>query len=230
MEDFIHAGVAALLVQAGVGGHGVAGEVHPRDLLLHVQLVHGGEVLGLVQGRLSGLGGTGGVEKAHLALHVPALVRLQGVQHALHGEEHLPAVVAKIIQGAALYQAFNGTAVQLPAGHALAEVVKRGELPAAPALLHHAGDDAPAQVLHGQQAKADALAHHGEARLAEVDVGRQHGNAQAAALLDVLGHLAGLAQHAGEQRGHVLAGVVALEVGRLVGHHGVAAAWDLLKA
>ena len=89
--------------------------------------------------------------------------------------------------------------------------------------------DAPAQVLHGQQAKADALAHHGEARLAEVDVGRQHGNAQAAALLDVLGHLAGLAQHAGEQRGHVLAGVVALEVGRLVGHHGVARRVGLVK-
>src|SRR5699024_11578563 len=60
-----------------------------------------------------------------ISLHVPALVRLQGVQHALHGEEHLPAVVAKVVQGAALYQAFNGTAVQLPAGHALAEVVER---------------------------------------------------------------------------------------------------------
>ena len=41
------------------------------------------------------------------------------------------------------------------------------------------------------------------------------------ALCDVLGHLLGGVQHGGEQGGHVLLGVVALEPGGLVAHDGV---------
>ena len=42
-----------------------------------------------------------------------------------------------------------------------------------------------------------------------------------AALGDVLGHLVGVVQHRGQQRRHILLGIVALEVRRLIGHHRV---------
>lgn len=42
-----------------------------------------------------------------------------------------------------------------------------------------------------------------------VDVGRQHRDLHLVALGNVLGHLVGVAQHAGEEGGHELLGVVA---------------------
>ena len=207
----------------------MAGKVHSRDLFLHIQLVRLREVLRLIQSRLSPAGGIGRIEEAHLSLYIPALVSLQRLQHPLHGKEHLPAVVPQAVQGAAFHQALNGAAVQIPAGHALTEIVKGGKVTAAPALLHHAGNDAPAQIFHRQQAEADAFPHHGEAAFAVIDMGRQHRDLQPAALLDVFRHLAGLSQHAGQQRRHILAGIVALQVGGLVSHHRIACRVGLIE-
>ena len=58
--------------------------------------------------------------------------------------------------------------------------------------------------------------------LGVVQVGRKHGDAQFLALGDVARDFCGGVQHRGHEGRHVLPGVVALEVGGLVGYDGVA--------
>ena len=65
------------------------------------------------------------------------------------------------------------------------------------------------------------LAGHGEVGLRLIDVGGQQMDAAVPALGDILSHLLAGVQHGGEQGGHILLGVVALEPGRLVAHNGV---------
>ena len=55
-----------------------------------------------------------------------------------------------------------------------------------------------------------------------VDVRREQGNAQLLALGNVGGYLHGGVQHGGHQGRHILLRIVALEVSRLIGHHGIA--------
>ena len=98
--------------------------------------------------------------------------------------------------------------------------MERGKGPVLP-LPHHRLNEAPANVLDGYQAEADAPLFHREAVLGAVDVRRQQGDAAVLALADIARHLVRVIQHAGQQRRHVLPGEVALEVRRLVGHHRV---------
>ena len=99
--------------------------------------------------------------------------------------------------------------------------MKGGEGPGPFPLLHDGLDKAPANVLDGHQPEADAPLLHGEAVQGAVDVRRQQGDAALPALVDVARYLIGVVQHAGQQGRHVLPGVVALKIGRLIGHHGV---------
>ena len=106
--------------------------------------------------------------------------------------------------------------------HPLAEVVQ-ALVGAAGPLFHHVFDQVAAHVLDGVEPKADLPRPvGGEAAPRDVDVGRQHLDAQPRALGRILDHLVGVVQHAGQQGGHELGRVVALEVGGLVGDVGVA--------
>ncbi len=70
----------------------------------------------------------------------------------------------------------------------------------------------------------------GEVQRRLVDVGAQHLDAPLPAVLHILGHVIGAAGLGGEQARHELHGVVGLQVGGLVGHHGVGGAVALVEA
>ena len=78
-------------------------------------------------------------------------------------------------------------------------------------------DDVRADVAHGAEAEADVVADGGEVADRLVDVGRQHLDAHAAALVEVHRELVLGVADAREQCGHVLGGIVGLEVGGPVG-------------
>ncbi len=101
--DIQDSGAAALSVSVRVSRHGMAAQVHARDLFLHGQLFPGGEVLRLGDIPQNALPhDPGGVEEAHLALQVPVPVPFQAAQHLFHSQKHLPAVAAHAVQGPAL--------------------------------------------------------------------------------------------------------------------------------
>ena len=82
--------------------------------------------------------------------------------------------------------------------HPLAEILEGGKGPVLLPLAHHGLDKAPADVLHGHQAEADAALLHGEPVIGAVHIRRQQGDAAVLALGDVFGHLVGVVQHRGQ--------------------------------
>ena len=82
-------------------------------------------------------------------------------------------------------------------------------------------DDVGADVADRAEPEADVVADRGEVAHRLVDVGRQHRDAHLAALGEVDRRLVLVVADAGEHRGHVLGGVVGLEVGRPVRHDAV---------
>ena len=104
----------------------------------------------------------------------------------------------------------------------LAEIVEAGVRLALP-LLHYFIDKVAAHVFDSVEAEADLSVGVGsKAAIGDIDVRRQHFDAKASALARVLNDLIGVVQHAGEQGGHELAAVMALEVGCLECDVGVA--------
>ncbi len=74
-------------------------------------------------------------------------------------------------------------------------------------------DDAEADVAHSAHAEADVVADGREVSDRFVDIGRQHVDLHAAALVEVDGELVAGVADAGEQRRHVLGRVVRLQIG-----------------
>ena len=170
------------------------------------------------------------------------------VDHHVGDGEKLLAP-AKTVQRPDLDQAFQHAPVDLAQVDALAKVVEAGK---GPALLAGADDlcyCACADVLDRAHAKTDRAvaqgAHglgtrlaaglgdavlDGKVEVAGVDVGRQDGDAQAAALGQEHGHLVRVVALDGQQGGHVLDRVLGLEVGRLAGDHGIVGGVGLVKA
>ena len=87
---------------------------------------------------------------------------------------------------------------------------------------HHLVNKPSADALHRRQAESDALLYHGEVGARLIDVRRQQAKPHLLTLGDVLRHLAAGIQNTGQQGGHVLLGIVAFEIGGLIGHDGVA--------
>ena len=85
-------------------------------------------------------------------------------------------------------------------------------------------------VLHGCQAEADAVIDDGETLFAVVDIGRKNLDRAVAALGDVLDDLVGILGLAGQEGGHEFHGVMGLEIGGLVGYHGVGGTVGLVEA
>ena len=202
----------------------MAAEIEAGGLLLHGHQLHGAVLLHLGYGH----GGGGGLG---LLAHAEE-VQLTGdvVPHGLGDTvQHRPgyldkglALVAQAVKGSRLDEVLHGPAVQLPAVHPAAEVVKALERPVLPPVRHQGLDGPPAYALYGHQAEADVAGGDGEVGVGLVHVRGQQLDAHIPALGDVLGHLLAVVQHGGEQGRHVLPGVVALHVGGAVGHDGVA--------
>ena len=201
----------------------MAGQVQAADLLFHLQQFAGG-VLGhrrhlvLVGLRLAARHQS---EEVDLAVEVVALVVLDAFEDGLDALQHTAAGRLQPVEGAGADQAFDGAAVEFGAAQPLAEIVQPAKRPLLP-LGHHRLDQVAADVFDRVEAKTDGVAVDGEAPAGDVDVGRQHLDAQALAFGRVLDDLGGVVQHAGQQRGHELARVMAFEVGGPEGHIGVA--------
>ena len=83
-------------------------------------------------------------------------------------------------------------------------------------------DDVGADIADRTEPEADVGADGGEVLLGFVDVGRQHGDAEAAAVREVDRGLVLVVADTGEQAGHVFGREVRLEVGRPERHQAVA--------
>ena len=206
----------------------MAGEIEPEHLLLVAEHL----ILRPLRDRhrrrparaLAGGGGDLGepLEERHLAFLAVALPALAGFHGLIErGQERGPRDLDRI-EGPGLDQALDHPPVDETQVRPRAEVREGHERAALLAGADDGLDGGAADILDGPQPEVDRVAADGELRAADVDVGRLHAQAHRAALLHVLDDLVGLVHFRGEQRRHELDGVVGLEVGRLVGHHGVA--------
>lgn len=84
-------------------------------------------------------------------------------------------------------------------------------------------------VFNGHQSEADVFPLHSEAVEGVVDVRRENADAAVTAFGDILSHFVRIVQHRGQQSRHVFLGIVAFEVGRLIGHHRIAHGVRLVK-
>ncbi len=207
-----------------VGIHGMTGEIEARSRFLHRHQLLGGVLRNIRQGRFlhSACGSSPGRhgEEVHLALQVLPLLGSNGIHHRLIDLDELRPSGPGGVKGSRPDEVLHRPLVHVAARHPAAKITegrKRAALP----LPHDRLDEAPADVLDGHQAEADAALLHGKAVLGAVDVRWQQGDAAVLALVDIARHFVGVVQHAGQQRRHVLLRVVAFEVRRLVGHHRV---------
>ena len=205
--------------------HGVAGEVEAGGLLLHQHQLLRGVLVDIWQGYLLYSGLAVRPCRHGEEVHLPLQVLAVAVRHRVHdGLVHLDQLGPpgpQGVKGAGADQVLHRPLVDVAVRHPVAEVVEGREGALLCPVPHHRLDEAPADVLDGHQAEADASLLHGEPVGGAVDVRRQQGDAAVPALADVPRHLVGVVQYAGQQGRHVLPGVVALEPGGLVGHHRV---------
>ena len=138
-------------------------------------------------------------------------------------------MAAKAIHSAAFDKVFHGPLVQFPFPHPLKEILQGFEGAALLALADHGPNQAVADVLHRTETKADRIALHHKVVIGVVDIRGQHRDIQFLTFGDVTGYFGGRIQHGGHQRRHILLGIVAFQVRRLVGHHRVAHGMGLVE-
>ena len=203
--------------------HGMAAEVHARDLVFHPQQLVTRELGHIGDFRLGAFlrALLPHIEKGQLSAEVVLRLVVEVVEDGLAHREHLTAVRPQSVQRAAFDQALQRTAVHVPAVEPLAEVIERLIRHIA-ALLDDPVDELPAEILDGEQPVADILSADREAEHAVVDVRRQDADAHCPALGGIDRELVLLAQHGREQRGHILPRIVAFEPCSAVRHHRVA--------
>ena len=107
--------------------HGMAGEIQPRGLLLHMHPLGGGVLRDVRQvdpGRLVLLTG-GATEHIQLSLHVLPPCAADGVQHRFIHRDELGPPVPEAVEGAAADEVLHRTLVHIAAVvHPLAEVLE----------------------------------------------------------------------------------------------------------
>ena len=202
----------------------MAAQVQTGGLLFHCKQLGSGVFLdlgdldaygtGLLEVRLA--------EQVELPLDVVAAFLLDAVDHdAGHAQQRL-ALEAHAVERSGADEVFDRAAVQLPACHAAAEILKTAERPVLLAARYKLVYEAAADAFYCNKAEADIVSADGEVGKRLVDVRRQKPYAHLAAFGDVLGDLGAVIEHRREQRGHVLARIVLFHVRRAVGYYRVA--------
>ena len=107
--------------------HGVPGKVHAGDFLFHRKQFGFGELLGFRHLERFRFLLPAKVKQADLSLYVAAFVVLQLIEQRADRHQHFAAVVAETVECTAADKTFHGTAVQVSALHALAEIVEGHE-------------------------------------------------------------------------------------------------------
>ena len=100
----------------------------------------------------------------------------------------------------------------------LAEIIQAAVRRAA-ALTHNGSDQVPPHIFQRQQAETDILSLHRKARIAGVDVRRQHADAHTLAFSGILDHLSRVVQHARQQGRHEFTWIMPFQISGLVCHH-----------
>ena len=182
-----------------------------------------------------GIFASSGVQTAHnreqvqLAVQIALIVTFHALDNAVYGFHQTVAVDAHAVERTSFDEALHRPAVQLIAIHPLAEIVQAGigfSLP----FLHDLLNEVSADIFHGIQTKANLPVGIGRKTAArDIDIRRQHFNAQPGALARVLDDLIGIVQHTGEQSGHKLAGIMTLEIRGLECHIGIAGRMALVE-
>ena len=168
-------------------------------------------------------------EQIQLSIQIAPSVGLNALQNALYGLHMAVAVVAQMIECAGLDEALHCPAVQFIAMHPLAEIVKAGVRLILPP-LHHILDQVAAHIFDRIQAKADLTASiRRKAAVGNIHIRRQHLDAKAGTLAGIFNDLIRVIQHTGQQSRHELTGIMALEVGRLECHIGIAGRMALIE-
>ena len=93
-------------------------------------------------------------EEVVLPLDVPAPVGGDALHDAVEHLQQRAAVHAQAVEGPGAYEALHRAAVELPAGHAAAEVLQPVKGPPFSALVHELEDEFLAYVLHRREAEA----------------------------------------------------------------------------
>ena len=215
-------------------------QVHAHQVALAAQAHDVGPYLGRLDGR-SGLGGHFGAEvvaeeRAHQVvgvLTVALAVSYKLLGQCLAAGVGLEVVLAldtlEAVKGAGVGQVLEGASVDGAGGHTLDKVVDVSKGFVA-ARLDDGVDNVLAHALDCRQAEADiALAVDAEGGERLVDVGAEDRDAHRAALVHKHRQLAQVREVARQHGGHVFAGVVGLEVGRLEGHPAVAGGVALVE-
>src|SRR3970282_1459847 len=159
-----------------------------------------------------------------------ALAALAGL-HGLVEAFDLPRPrAAERVERAGLDEALHHPAVDEPEIDPGAKVAEGSEAPRLAPGLDDGLNGRAADVLDGRKAEGDHLAHHGEARPGDIDVGGLDAQPHAPALLYVLDDLVRLLHLGREQCGHELDGMVGLEERGLVGDEPVAGRVRLVES
>ena len=161
-------------------------------------------------------------EEIELPLDVVAAFLLDAVDHnAGHAQQRL-ALKAHAVERSGADEVFDRAAVELPACHAAAEILKAAERPVLLSARNKLVYEAAADAFYRNKAEADIVSADGEVGKRLVDIRRQQFYAHLAAFGDVLGYLGAVIEHRREQRGHILARIVFFHVRRAVGYDRVA--------
>ena len=155
-------------------------------------------------------------EEADLPFHVLAPVAVEARQHLRQDRDHLPAVQVEAVEGTALDEALHRLAVEVPPVDAFQERVEARVGPGTFPLRDDIRNEVPPESLDRQQSEEDFAVRDGEPRFRRVHVGRYHFDAESPAFGDVLHHLVGPVQHAGDLAREELRGVMTFEVRGLV--------------
>ena len=197
------------------------GQVKAGCLLLHGHSLRGGELLHIRQyeGRYRPVRIHG--KQVELTDNVAASLAVHALQYPIQHLQERPSLVAQGVEGPGADEAFHRAAVQLLPVQAAAEFVKGGKGAVCLPLRHDGVDKSAANALDRDETEADVLPRYGKIRVRLVHIRRQQLYAHALALGDILRHLPGGIEHAGEKRRHILPGPVAFHPCRAIAYDGV---------
>ena len=207
--------------------HRVAAEVEAGDVLfpcheLLAGILRQGGNVDAGRGRGGFLPAAEEGEEVHLALKIVPPGAGDALEGRAEGLDEGAAGVAHAVEAAGEDHVFDGTAVELPAGHAAEEILKIAEGAGLFPLGDQLGHCPAPHAFDGGEAEADVGAGDREVGLRLVDVRREEGDAHVPAFGDIDGDFGAAVQHGGEQGGHVLPRIMPLHVGGAVADDGIA--------
>ena len=139
-------------------------------------------------------------------------------------------MIAKAVHGTALDKVFNGPLVQLSFSHPLQKFFQRPEGAALIAFADHGSDQPMTHILHSSQAESNRVPLYHKMVVGMVDIRGQGLNPHLLAFGNIPRDLLRGIQHRGHQGSHILPGIVAFQVCRLISYHGVANRMSLIES